>query len=191
MKTNGIALEDIVAIVPKYIDLRGNCTIAYDQEGQPYEIYRTVSTVLNWLAEYYLVDLRAARGFSANILAIRNLPPIPFNMENVFVPVKVRKPLFRNDGSFGYVNIEYVEDIVEEDATYINLNNGVSIRCLCSLPTVSRHIRNGHIIKKFWEGRSPVQTEETDLYGEYNQPATKWDIALLREEILKMKEAIK
>lgn len=193
MDINEIILEHIIAFIPVYLSLKGNCTLIYTKEGKSYDIDKTLNTVLNQLARYYLVDLKATRRYCANILSIKNLTPIPFNMDNIFAPIKVRKPLFKNDGSIGYVNIEYIDEIRKHrDITLIHLTNDITIECLSSLQTVNRHIKNGYIVKKFWKERqSSLQINERDFYEEYNQPATKGDIALLIKEILEIKEVIR
>ncbi len=119
--------------------------------------------------------------------------PIPFNKNSVFVPIKVRKPLFKNDGSLGYVNIKYIEKVDRlKDNTLVYLMNDEIIECLNSIETVNKHIKDGHIVEKLWEERqASAFSYEYNFYEEYNLPATKGDIALLREEILRIKENIK
>lgn len=193
MQIDEIILEDIVAFIPVYLTLKGNCTLIYTDKGSSYNIEKALNTVLNRLAKYYLVDLKATKGYCANILSIKNLTPIPFNKDNIFVPIKVRKPLFKNDGAIGYINIEYIDKTRRHNAiTSIYLNNGIIIESLSSLETVNRHIKNGHIVKKFWkEKQSNIHVKEKNFYEEYNQPATKGDIALLIKEILEIKQVIR
>ena len=93
-----------------------------------YEVEKTVRTVLNQISKFYLMDLKATKKYYGDILNIRNLTPIPFNRENVFIPIKVRKPLYKNDGSFGYVNIKYIKKAYKrEDKTIVQLTQGNTI----------------------------------------------------------------
>ena len=126
-------------------------------------------------------------------MAIKNLVPISFNRDNIFVPIKVRKPLFKNDGSFVYVNIKYIKKVSKlKNKTIIYLSNNHTIECLNSIETVNKHIKNGYVVEKLWkEKQSSTFVSEYNFYKEYNLPATKGDIALLREEILKIKATIK
>lgn len=117
------------------------------------------------------------------------MTPIPFNRENVFIPIKVRKPLYKNDGSFGYVNLRYIKKTFKkEDKTIIQLTRGKAIESLSSIDTVNKHIKNGHIVRRIFNEKQNITTiNERDLYEDYDKPATKKDIALLINEILKIK----
>lgn len=193
MYLEDIVLRELMAFLPVYLAMKGNCTLLYTNCGGIYEIEKTIRTVLNQLSHFYLVDLKAAKKYYGDLLAIKNLVPIPFNKDNVFVPIKVRKPLFKNDGSLGYVNIRYIKKVSKlKDNTIIYLTNDNTIECLNSIETVNKHIKNGYIVEKLWEEKqSSTFVNEYNFYEEYNLPATKGDIALLREEILKIKENIK
>ena len=188
-----ILLQKLMAFLPVYLDMKGNCTLLYTYCGGIYEIEKTIRTVLNQLGNYYLVDLKATKKYYGDLLAIKNLVPIPFDKDNIFVPIKVRKPLFKNDGSLGYVNIKYIKKVRKlKNNTIIYLVNNHTIECLNSIETVNRHIKNGNIVERLWKERhSTAFVSEYNFYKEYNLPATKGDIALLREEILKIKETIK
>ena len=104
-----IILQEIMAFLPTYLTMKGNCTKFYTNQGESHEIDSTIRTVLNQLCKFYLIDLKATKKYYGDLLSIKNLVPIPFNKDNVFVPIKVRKPLCKNDGSFGYVNINYIK----------------------------------------------------------------------------------
>ncbi|HHV38406.1 MAG TPA: hypothetical protein GXX70_02795 [Tepidimicrobium sp.] len=197
MEVKGDALREIVALVPSYVELKGNCTTIYTKEGDSYDVYKTLNTVLKWLANYYLTDLKAVRKYCYEILALKVLVPIPFNNGNVFIPIRVRRPLFKHDGSIGYVDLEYIdktEEIEEEDdkkVTDMHLKNGITIRCLNSKETVDKHIRNGYIMQKFWSDRAAPRVDKKNFYKEYDKPATKGDIALLMKEIIRLRELLR
>ena len=189
MELEDIILEELMAFLPVYLSMKGNCTLLYTNRGGQYELESTIRTILNQLSQYYLIDLRAIRKHYSNILNIKNLVPIPFNEENIFVPIKVRKPLCKNDGSFGYVNIKYIKKVsIKKGKALIYLKNDDIIECLSSVETVNKHIKNGKIVKKLYQQNQRGNiVKEYDLYKEYDKPATKADIALLINEILKMR----
>ncbi|NLW22198.1 MAG: hypothetical protein GXY88_02920 [Tissierellia bacterium] len=190
MELEKIVLEGLIAFLPAYIRLKGNCTILYTQPGGVYEIERAINTILKRLANIYLIDLKATKKYYGDILNMKNLVPIPFTRDNVFVPIKVRKPLYKNDGSFGYVNIRYINKTSKANGkTIITLTNGKTIESISSIETVNKHIKNGHIVKRLSMERAKLTPlREEELYQEYNKPATKADIALLISEIIKMKD---
>ncbi|MCF6465073.1 hypothetical protein [Clostridium sp. Cult2] len=193
MDIEKIISEELIAFLPVYLAMKGNCTLILTGGGGKYEIEKTVRTVLNQISKFYLIDLNATKKYYGDLLNIRNLTPIPFNRDNIFVPIKVRKPLLKNDGSFGYVNISYIKKTFSaKGKTIIQLNEGNNIESLSSVDTVNKHIKNGYIVKKLYrEKENTINVNEKNLYLEYDKPATKRDIALLINEILKIKENIR
>lgn len=193
MDLEKIIIQEIIAILPIYIKLKGNCTLLYSRDGDTCKVGKTVKTMLNQLSLFYLLNLKATRKYYGELLSIKNLVPIPFNEGNVFIPIKFRIPICRNDGSMGYINVNYIENIEKlEEGTLIHLNNQKTIKSLNSIETVNRHIKNGHIVKKLWkEKQSTTLIGEYDFYKDYELPATKGDIAILRREIIAIKETIK
>lgn len=189
MDLEKIILEELMAFIPIYMALKGNCTQLYTKQGGIYHVERSINTVLNLLCQYYLMDLKATRKYYGDLLSMKNLVPIPFTEEDVFIPTKVRKPLCRNDGATGFINIKYIKKVVESQGeVFIEFVDGQKISSLSSLNTVNKHIKNGHIVKRFYrEKQNNLVLKEYDFYDEYNKPATKGDIALLRQEILKLK----
>lgn len=193
MDIEKIICDELMAFLPVYIPLKGNCTILFTNRGGIYEIEKTTRTMLNKLSKYYLIDLKASKKYYGNLLGLKNLVPIPFNKESVFIPIKVRKPICKNDGSLGYVNIQYIEKTIKSnDKTLIYLTNGNTIESLSTIETVEKHIKNGYIVKKLYKEKQNIYyINEANFYEKYDQPATKRDIALLINEILKIKETIK
>ncbi|MBU5436684.1 hypothetical protein KQI42_01615 [Tissierella sp. MSJ-40] len=193
MEIEKILLEELLAFLPIYITLKGNCTLIYTKNGREREIEKGIRSVLNQLSKYYFMDLKEVKKTYGNLLCSKNLVPIPFNKDNVFIPVKTRKPMYKNDGAIGYVNINHINKTTKlNNMSIIHLTNGKKIQCLNSLETVNKHINNGHIVKKLYEDKQTITLRDGySFYAEYDRPATKGDIALLRREILEIKETIR
>lgn len=189
MDIEKIISEELIAFLPVYLAMKGNCTLLLTSCGGEYEVEKTIRTVLNQISKFYLIDLKATKKYYGDILNIRNLTPIPFDKDNIFIPIKVRKPLYKNDGSFGYVNLRYINKTFKrENKTIIQLTQGNTIESLSSIDTVNKHIKNGYIVKRLSkEKKNSITIREGDLYEDYDKPATKKDIALLINEILKIK----
>lgn len=173
--------------------MKGNCSLMITLQGGIYQVNKTIKTILIQLCKYYLVDLKAIRSYYGNLLNIKNLTPIPFNKENIFIPVKVRKPLLKNDGSIGYVNIKYIRKVsLHNEKTIIYLTDNNTIECLNSVETINKHINNGNIVRKLYEEKeraSLVNERYIDL--DYDRPATKGDVVMIINELLRIKESIK
>ena len=193
MDLEKIIYEELMAFIPVYLALKGNCTLLFTNNGGIYEIEKTTRTILRQLCNYYLIDLKATKKYYGNLLGIKNLVPIPFNKENVFIPIKIRRPICKNDGSIGYVNIRYIKKTTESNGnTLVHFLNQKTIESLSSLETVDKHISNGYIAQKLYEERLKANIiSEYDFYSEYDKPATKADIAMVINEILKIKDNIK
>ncbi|MCR2044723.1 hypothetical protein [Anaerosalibacter massiliensis] len=183
--------EELMAFIPVYLNMKGNCTAIYTYKSGEIYIDKSLRSFLNCLGKYFLIDLKESRKHYGNLLNVNNLVPIPFNRENIFIPIKTRKPISRNDGALGYININYI-DKIEEGLNGVNifLKPNYKIKSLNTLKTVEKHINNGEIVRKFYDEREKGIYETIAFYDEYNKPATKGDIAILREELLKIKETL-
>src|SRR5690554_4644720 len=100
-----ILKEGVVAFVPEYIDQKGNCTIIYGKESKKIILEKSIKTVIRLIAKYYMLDLNEAKKRYRPLVSSSNLVPIPLSKSDIFVPIKTRRPMYKNDGAFGYVNI--------------------------------------------------------------------------------------
>ncbi|RKD32364.1 hypothetical protein BET03_03165 [Thermohalobacter berrensis] len=185
--------EGIMAIVPVYINMKGNVTKIITREKNEFQTNRSIKTFLRILASFYGVDLRVSRKYYGKLIGAKNIVPFYFDRDNILVPVKVRKPISKNDGAFGYINLKYIREVKEKKKTVnIILEGNISIKCLQSYRTVIKHIRDAKILKRVCSYNEPLVMEErANFYKEYNKPATKGDIAVLRNEILDIKNTLK
>lgn len=146
----------LIAVIPKYIANQGNCTIIYTEEEKPLILENTITTVMKRIGRHHMVDLDAMKERNGKL--INASYPVPINLnDDVFIPIKVRKPFGKNDKSFGYVNLEYIESRKQENNyTLIQLRNQIEIKCLFRKETLNKHISNGNIIKRYYEEQSKV-----------------------------------
>lgn len=148
------ALENkLIAVIPKYIPDQGNCTIIYTEKSGPLILENTITTVMKRIGRHYMVDLDAMKERNGKLINISY--PVPISLDDdVFIPIKVRKPFGKNDKSFGYINLEYIDSIKTDDSfTIIHLRNQIEIKCLFKKATLNKHISNGTIIKRFHEDK--------------------------------------
>lgn len=191
MELEKMVSEGIMAILPVYVKSKGNCCHILTYKGKTYELDKTLKTMLIRLSKYYFVDLKAVKSYYGNLLNIKNLIPIPFNSENIYIPLKIRKPICKNDGAIGYVNIKYICSVTKKDKkAVVSLANGYDLYSLNSIETVNKHIKNGNIIKKLFS-ETEKKMKNTYIIDEYDKPATKGDVVLIINEILRIKESIK
>lgn len=172
--------EGLMAFVPEYVEHRGNCTMMYGKDLEPLVMEKSIKTIIRLIAKYYFIDLNEIKKRYKPLVSSPNLVPIPFSKKDIFVPIKTRKPMIKNDGAFGYINMRYIKDIKKRDGSpIIHLMNGVDIQCLCSMETVDKHIRDGHIINRCYEDRYMTGVAEAEAMYNTLIPATKADIAMI------------
>ncbi len=186
--------EGLMAFIPVYLELEGNCTVLYTLQGEEVYVNKSLRSVLTLISKYFLIDLKESRKYYGNLLNRKNLVPIPFNGKNIFIPLKTRKPLFKNDGATGYINISSIEEIKSVGGeTLIYLINNYKVTCLSSKETVESRVQEGRLVKKIMRSNnkySHTVKEVMPFYDEYDKPATKGDIALLRKEIINIRRVM-
>lgn len=188
MKIEEIVKKNILAIIPVYLKDKGNCTNIITSENSLL-IKKTINTVLKLLANYFFIDLNASKNYCKKVIGIVNNSPIVFNDENIFVPIKVRKPISRNDGAFGYFNIDCIKIEEYKDDIYINLDNKYKIKANQKFKTVIKHVNDGKILKEVYSERK-LKINLSKNYMEFDKPATKADILILRNELLDIKSRL-
>lgn len=197
-KLEQILLEGIEALIPLYRENIGDTSKIIKKDGTIYLENRKVKAVLNNLAKIYSIDLISVRRKYATVVNQRNILPIPFSKDITLIPFKMRVPIFPSDGSQGYINLESIKSINEIDSgknVEICTVNNQKITCLTSLATANKRISYAKIVKYYYinlhsdSSRLPQQLES--LYLNYNEPATKADVALLNSQIAEIKTLIK
>ena len=172
-----IITKEIMAIIPIYIEDKGNCTIIYTKKGNV-QVYTTIRTVIKKLCAHYRLDVKASNRHFGGLISIKNAIPLPLTRDNIFIQVKVRKPIGKDDGSMGYFNMDAIKKIkgLKGDASIL-LKNGYEIQCLCSHGTIKKHIKHGELIKSLYGEGLPKVNEAMEYYIAQDTPATKSDIA--------------
>jgi len=184
----------IVAMIPVYKANVGNSTKILTKKSDDVFIHKSIKTIIKILAKYFIFDLELSRKHYGMIIGSTNIVPIPYSYDNIFVPIKTRRTIAKNDGSFSYLNLNYIERIEESNSKiYVVISGGIKVESLQSYKSTEKHIRDGNIVKKIYvEKNKPMVMEESkDFYNQYNQPATKGDIAALRNELLDIKNKLK
>lgn len=156
---------EILAILPKYVADRGNCTLVVKGDGENLILNKSIKTTIGLLGKYYMIDLVEVRKRYREIVFSKNLIPIPLSRKDIFVPLKTRYPICKNDGAFGYINQRFITNIKRENmSTWIYLKNDYIVECLSSIETVNQHLKNGAIISRCYEGYGIEVAEQTTLY---------------------------
>src|SRR5699024_490019 len=186
--------KNILAIEPVYIKDKGNCTRVYTEKNEDIAIHKTIRTVINNICKYYHFDIKESKKTYGELLNLKKFPPIPFNSDNVFIYIKMRKPRCIHDGAYGYVKLDEIYKLKEEkdNTTKIYLRNGNKIKSLSTINTINKRINNGRTVKQLSKGKdNRVIKENESYYIDKDELATKKDIALIYMEMMKIKNIIK
>lgn len=163
--------NELMAILPQYVDNRGNCTILYTKKEQPLILEKNIKSVLRKICKYYMLDLQETKKRYAPLISSPGLVPIPFSRKDIFIPLKTRLPLCKNDGAMGYVNMKHIKNITKSgNTTNIHLVDGTIINCLYSIITVNNHIRDGNIVSRCYLDRAMKVAEEEELVYDGKKP---------------------
>lgn len=161
-----ILSKELMAIVPQYIEQKGNCTVLYAKGLQPVVVDKTIKTVIRLIGKYYMIDLDEARKRYSTLMSSSILVPIALSKKDVFVPFKTRVPMYKNDGAFSYINMNYIQKIkaAKDSGTIVHLINGMTIECISGTSAVDNHMRNGNIVSRCYEERSMQVSEDGEKY---------------------------
>lgn len=166
----------LVGLIPIYRENIGDCTEILVQDRNNFILNYKLATIIKALEKYYMINLKESKRVYSKFINAKNLVPIPFDQNNIFIPIKIRTPRFKNDPAFGYINLKSIAEIIDKDGgTEIKFKNGELIQCLANINTVKKHIHNGNIIKNCFVKREMKDYKENYKYSSLT-PASKEDI---------------
>lgn len=169
----------LIGILPVYEENIGDCTRILVKDGENFILTYKITTVIKRLANYYMINLKESKKIYSKFIASKNLVPLAFDQNNIFIPIKTRIPRFKNDRAFGYINLQSIQQLIDRgDYTELKLKNGESINCMAKKNTIKKHISHGNIIKNCFIKRTMRLYDDSPKYNSLT-PASREDIELL------------
>lgn len=147
--------ENLAALSPWYAPDGANSTRIYTTAGALILDRRTVRWNLRRLARSYCLDLEALRRDCGRYLGLSQGMPLPFSPSLILVPLKMRKPVGRHDGSYGYVNCLAAEKLIAAAGSgrcRLLLQGGHELECLYTEQTARKRLRSGKILQDRCQG---------------------------------------
>ena len=172
--------RDIVAIIPSYEQSFGNCTRLILFEGE--EIVKTTAkTFIKNLCKYYHLDYKASNKYFVNLLSVRSNLPLVFSRQLIYIQLKTREPIGKDDGAMGHFKIQGIKKIIERDGkTFLRMKNNRELSLLCSKNTAEKQLRQGRLIMELLSKNDRIRVkEDLEYYNLDDGPAMKSDIARL------------
>ncbi|MDO5017918.1 MAG: hypothetical protein Q4E02_01325 [Lagierella massiliensis] len=142
--------EEIVALEPIYCDGLGDCTKVHLNNGDTEIESIKIPTILKNMAKEDLVDMAQVHQIIKRFLTIRKSLPYVFNQDYIYIGIKTRKPLCKNDGTQTFVNLKQID---KHRDGILYLKNGDKIRVLDDKTTIRRKINNGILCGMLIEDR--------------------------------------
>ncbi len=176
--------QDILVMVPSYEGESGNCTRVFLQEDVVV-IRSTLRTFLRKLCSYHHFDLKASNNHYGKLVSARSNLPIPIDPDRIYIQLKVREPIGKDDGAMGYFKLKGIRKVFSrEGLTFVRMENGVEHPCLCKLQTAKKQLRQGNLVRELMgRKRSDLVVEAIEYYTSQDGPAMKSDIARLYMKI--------
>lgn len=172
--------RNILAIIPFYHESLGNCTKLILCEGE--EIVKTTAkTFIKNLCKHYHFDHKASNKYFGDLLSTKTNLPIVFSKDLIYIKLKIREPIGKDDGAMGHFKIQDIKKIIERDGkTLIRLKNNHEISLLCSKSTAEKQLRQGRLVLELLIKNDQIRVkEDLDYYNLADGPAMKSDIARL------------
>lgn len=173
----------LVYIIPDYIEGLGNCTRLKDQSGE-HVLNKTVKSQLKSICNEQMIDLRIAKRKAEKILGQRNLIPIYLNSAEIYIPVRLRKPMVVRDGGYGYVNYFMIEKIMDK---HIILKDKSNLNYIGSKRSLMKRYKMAEVLIESFDDKAP---DISYMEMEMKSPATREDIMFLVSELGKLKKAV-
>ena len=176
--------REIMVMTPSYQEGSGNCTKLYFMEGEKV-LGVTIRTFLRKFCSYHHLDLRASNNHYGKLLSVRSNLPVPVLPDEIYIQMKVREPVGKDDGAMGYFRLSGIKKIYSrEGETFVRMKNHVEHRCLCTVETANKQMRQGNLVRELMENRGQnVVKEAMEYYSNQDGPAMKSDIARLYMKI--------
>lgn len=172
--------QDFLAILPAYRGDFGNCTLIVREDGQ-FIVGRTLRTVIRKICQHHHIDLKSANSYYGQMLSQRTGIPLAVSPERIYIQLKTREPVGKDDGAMGYFRLSSIKDVSENNgAALVRLQNMTDIACLCTAENVKKQISNGKLVRELYGGlQSEIVRESLEYYHNKDGPAMKSDIARL------------
>lgn len=168
----------------------GNAVRAVTKDAQIKIFDKSMKSLVRNLLRESSVDTGWLRENMLDASGKIKIMPIPISLDTVLVPVKMRKALCQNDGSYGYVDLSQIKEVLGDKDAVVILKSGFEISCTESAKAVKNRMwLSDSIREKFvyrMMGDNSLKEGIKRIGQEYGEAATKGDIVILAYEILKL-----
>lgn len=132
---------------PDYRSGVGNVCKMIFKSGKGWESILEKTCIIRW-AKHYRVDLMALKDDTEFYLHRRKYIPLVLSEDCTLIPIKVRHPIFKDDGAYGYVREECIA-YVDENGHHavIHLITGEPVELLMTMKRFEDYERDGDTMR--------------------------------------------
>lgn len=103
----------------------------------------------------------------------------------VFIAVKTRQPIGKDDGAHSYINIETIKSFKDDK---IDFKNGSSLKVDCKLKTIEKNIKQARLLKDIIYSRNILIKEEDEIYK--REESLKVDLDMLYKKLIEIEKSL-
>lgn len=177
--------ETLDALVPIYTEEGSNSTCIKHQGGD-LVVQKSIKTVLKKLCSYYHYDLKTSNKDYGTRVNLKKTIPIPLRRDMIFIGVKTRSPLGKDDGAFSYINIESIRGVKKQK---IYFKSGDSLETQWKDGTIEKHIKLARLLKDSSLEKSSLVREVGPDYR-IDSLELKEDLLLIYKKLEKIEERL-
>lgn len=133
--------KELYGVLPSYDEAGGNGSRLLFKGGDTRQDKRRVKTIISNLARLYQKDIRAVNKKASEISGQRTMNVLPLSPDTILVPIKVRRPIGKDDGATGYIVFKAVDKVCDLDCgCRVLLKDGQCIDILERLSTIEKRM---------------------------------------------------
>lgn len=140
---------EILCLLPFYDTDGGNSTQMLLEEGKKLMIQRRTKTVVKALARIFAVDITAMKERCGPYLGRKSSTPLPLRPDFILLPVKMRVPLAKDEGAWGYIVLQKIlscEKLAEGQSQVI-FRDGTKIKCLQKVGSIRLMMAQAQLLR--------------------------------------------
>lgn len=132
------------AIIPYYDSYGGNATYTLLTDGTKETFDFSIKNYTYHMFRQLFMDPLSLKNWASHILSGKSNLPLILTDAYIFIPIKMRTPIGRLDGAFGYVALD---SIVGYKDSMITLKNGVILETLSSDSYITKKMKDARLLR--------------------------------------------
>lgn len=135
--------DEVIGLRPIYCEY-GDITELYTVNGEVRLDRRSIRSVRKAFLRSYAIDQAAQAEVVKTRIGRAGAVPFYIDTRRVFVALKMRKAISSNDVSYGYLDINFIENVISESETLtVKLIDGTCLPLYCTYNTAVQTIYLG------------------------------------------------